>query len=256
MKKSFIGLIFFSVLVSACSQKNESVDVVKTFWKGFSENDQLALASVLQNAEDAEFLASGKSTLSDYKVLGEVADGVEVKFSRFCYPDVIVSTRLVEVNGEKKIDFRSTLKAQMKAMKGVKTTKKYCYDFEDKPLSGVLSGQAWQFNKVHVRDINWGNKITQNITLYAEDCDVEMSGKCTEAKLIISNLDLQGEGGNFTNKKNVTIHIPPSDNIVVSTGSYKVSTLASGAKEIALSFKQDELNTLNGYFVLEKKTKN
>lgn len=251
LKIVVIGLSVLSV-VMACSPKNESVQVVSTFWQAYSENDQQALASVLVKPEDAEFLAGGKSTLSHYEVLNEVADGVDVKFSRFCYPDVIVPTKLVNVSGQQKVDFMATLRAQMKALKNVQPLKKYCYDFDDKVLSGMLGGMPWSYKKMHVREINWGTKISQNISVYSEDCDVEMQGQCTAPKLIISNLKLEGEGGNFTNQENLTIHEPPGSNNVVSTGSYRISTDADGQKKVEISFSKDSDNHLSGYFFLDK----
>lgn len=247
---TILGSVLSLSLLSACGGESESVKVTKDFWKAFSTNDQALMASVLKNPKDAEFLAGGKSTLQKYEVLGEVAGGVEVKFSKFCYADMVVPTAIVDVDGKKKIDFMATLKAQMKAHKMAKPTKKYCYDFEEQPLSGKLNNTSWQFVEAYSREINWGDKVTTNTSLFSEKCDHETYGQCSLPNLIISNLDLNSEGGNFTNQVNVTIHVPPSDNIVVSTGSYRISK-EGNQKKVELSFKQDEQNTLSGYFYLK-----
>jgi len=240
-------------LLTGCSQKNESVEVVSTFWKAFVENDISALEAVLKNDGDAEFLASGRITLSNYEVLDEVPGGVEVKFSRFCYADAIAVTKVVDVKGKKKIDFRSTLLAQIQAMKDSKPTEKYCYEFKDKPLSGLINGQKWQSVKTHVADVDWGDKITQRVSIHSEDCDPEVYGKCKLPSLIISNLDLESEGGNFNNIHNLTIYTPPGDNKIISTGSYRISMLDNGAKKVELSFENDKKNYLSGHFVLNNK---
>jgi len=250
MNIKVIGVLVVSTILGACGQKNEAIQVTSDFWEGLSTNNKALLESVLENKEDAEFLSSGRFTLSDYEVLGEVSNGVEVKFSTFCYADMIIPTIIKDIEGAKKVDFRATLHAQMKMRKNAVPLEKYCYDFNDKPLSGRLGGDSWVFTQSKSREINWGNEITINTTLYSEDCDTETYGKCKKPSLIISNLDLNGEGGNFTNKVNVTIHIPPSDNHVVSTGSYRISTV-NGKKKIELSFDVDPNNNLSGYYFVQ-----
>ena len=197
-----------------------------------------------------EFLASGSLTLKTYEIQDEIANGVNVKFSRFCYDDVVVPTIVKEVSGRFKVDFRATLKAQMQMMKSSKPNKKYCFDFENRPLSGKLNGQAWQFVKTHHQKIDWGNKVSISTKLYGEDCDASSFGSCGKSSLIISNLDLSGDGGNFNNTNNVTIHVPPSENLVVSTGSYRI-TNEGNQKKIELSFNYDDNNVINGFFLLE-----
>jgi hypothetical protein len=256
MKSYLQGALVVSLacLQIGCSQQSESIKVVSDFWKGMDKNDRVLLESVLENKADAEFLSQGKSTLSDYEVLGEsegeAFEGVNVRFSRFCYADMIVPTILVEVDGKKKINFRRTLKVQMAAHKKAKPLRKYCYDFDEKQLSGNLGGKPWSFVQSKSRDIDWGDKVTTNITLYGESCDTDTYGKCTQPRLIISNLDLNSEGGNFTNKVNVTVHVPPGDNQVVSTGSYRV-TQNKGHKKVELSFKQDGKNSLSGFYIVK-----
>lgn len=239
-----------SSMLASCGEQSEAIKVTTDFWEGLSTNNKQLLESVLERKEDAEFLSSGKSTLSGYEVLGEVSNGVEVNFSTFCYPDMIIPTILKDVDGTKKVDFRATLTAQMKARKNAVALRKYCFEFEDKSLSGSLGGKPWAFNKTLSREINWGNEISINTTLYSEDCDTETYGECKKPSLIISNLDLNSEGGNFTNKINVTVHIPPSNNYVISEGSYRVSTV-NNKKKIELSFKKDKLNNLSGYYFVQ-----
>ncbi|MEW6992048.1 hypothetical protein AADZ91_15370 [Colwelliaceae bacterium 6441] len=249
--KQYLSIWLVSLfLIAGCSQLSDSVRVTTAFWQAFNENDKQGLEAVLKAPKDAEFLVKGKSTHFDYEVLGEVAEGVEVKFSRFCYPDVIASTILVDVAGEKKVDFMATFRAQMAAMKGVSTTKKYCYDFNDVTLTGKLNGQAWSFVKTNIREINWGNKITQSVKVYAENCDVEAGGACTLPALNISNLKLDGEGGNFSNIENLSIYVYPSFNNIVSSGSYRITKLDDGRKKIELSFEKDRDNYLSGHFIL------
>lgn len=246
-----LAVVSFACSQVACNTEKESTRVVSDFWKGMATNDKALLASVLEDKKQAEFLSQGKSTLTNYEVLDEVPNGVEVKFSRFCYADMVIPTILKEVDGALKVDLRLTLRAQMAAYREAVPLKQYCYDFDDKPLSGKLNNIAWHFNKVVNREINWGDKITTNTTLYSEDCNTETYGECTQPSLIISNLDLTGVGGNFDNKVNVTIHIPPSDNVIISDGSYRVTESSEG-KKVEISFKKANENTLSGYFILDK----
>lgn len=250
MKIMFILIVLNIVLISGCSEPNESTKVVSAFWKAFSENDKETLEQILENPEDAEFLMRGKPTVTNYEVLNEVEGGVNVRFSRYCYEDLISPTKLVNVNGRKKIALFPTLKAQIAISKTSTPLKKYCYEFDDKPLSGFLDGSPWLFKKAKNREIDWGTKITNNTTLYSEDCDTETFGKCTKPRLIISNLDLDSEGGNFTNKVNITIHKPPSDNQIITTGSYRVSRF-NGEKKVELTFNHDNKNNLSGYYFIK-----
>jgi hypothetical protein len=250
MNIKMICAIVASSMLVACGEQSEAIKVTSDFWEGLSTNNKPLLESVLEKKKDAEFLSSGKSTLSGYEVLGEVSNGVEVKFSTFCYPDIIIPTVLKDVNGTKKVDFRATLKAQMTARKNAVALRKYCYEFEDKPLSGSLDGMPWAFNKTVSREINWGNEISINTTLYSENCDTKTYGECKKSSLIISNLDLNSEGGNFTNKVNVTVHVPPSDNHVITEGSYRVTTINNN-KKVELSFNKDEFNNISGYYFIQ-----
>jgi len=252
MKKHFKLAIVLSILSLqiACSEQNEAVKVTSDFWKGMSTNNKILLESVLENKSDAEFLSQGKSTLLNYEVLGEVPNGVEVKFSKFCYADMVIPTILKKVDGALKVDFRLTLREQMKAHRNAETLRAYCYDFDEKPLDGTLAGKPWSFVKSKSHEINWGDKITINTKLYSEDCDTETHGECTKPSLIISNLNLEGSGGNFTNAVNITIHVPPGDNQVISTGSYRVSRQGTN-KKVELSFEHDPENKLSGYFIIE-----
>ena len=243
-------ILCISNLLLGCTQQSESIKVTTDFWKGMATNNKELLESVLAKKEDAEFLSKGKSTLTNYEILGEVSGGVEVKFSKFCYPDITAPTILKSVDGSLKVDLFATLRAQMKAHKKAIPLRKYCYEFENKPLSGSLAGIKWSFVKSNSREINWGDKVTTNTTLYSEDCDTDTHGKCTKPSLLISHLDLAGEGGNFTNTVNVTIHTPPGTNHIISSGSYRVSNEGVN-KKVEISFSDDEKNRLSGFYIIE-----
>ncbi|EGR0209231.1 hypothetical protein KZY42_003083 [Vibrio vulnificus] len=132
--------------------------------------------------------------------------------------------------------------------------KKYCYEFEGHELSGKVNGQNWEVKKIDYREIDWGDKKSISISLHPEECNTEYSGECKKPKLIISNLNLNGDGGNMNSEENVTIHIPPSDNRVISKGSYRVTNDGQGGKMLEISFKFDEQNYLNGFVVLKHET--
>jgi hypothetical protein len=142
-------------------------------------------------------------------------------------------------------------------MSNSEPVRKYCYDFDNSELSGKINGQAWSVKKIDSRVIDWGNKKSISISLHPEDCDIEdsgYSGNCKRPKLMISHLNLKEDGGNMSNTENVTIYTPPSDNRIISRGSYRVTHKKQGQTKVEISFKYDNQNYLNGFFVLNNET--
>ena len=142
----------------------------------------------------------------------------------------------------------------IKACRNYEPIKKYCYDFQNEELTGKINGELWGVKKIDQRVVNWGNKKTIEISLHPEVCDTEYVGKCLQPTLLISNLNLEGDGGNMTSSENITIHTHPSNNQIISKGSYRVHHQRDGSMKIEISFKHDEKNYLNGYVVVKKET--
>ncbi len=256
MKATLVLLTLTTILLSGCGD-TEKQTIVKRYFEAMQAKDVATLKAIIKTPKNAEMFSpeSGFSfTSRNYEILDDVEQGVNIKYSRFCYDDLIVPTIVVTTEQGYKIDVMATMKGEFKAMKNTKTTKKYCYEFEDKPLSGTLNSTPWSFVKSHQREINWGNEITTSISLYSEECDAQYSGQCTKPSLIISNLNLNSTGGNLGPKENVTIHVPPGDNETVSQGSYRVSPIDDENVKVELSFKTDEGDSLNGHITLAHKS--
>jgi len=253
MKIEILSLAIFSTLLVGCGD-SEKQTLVKRYFNAMQSKDVVILQSILKKPKNAAMFSpeSGFSmTLKNIEILDEVDKGVNVKYSRFCYPDIVVPTIVVNTDSGYKVDLIATMKGEFKAMKEAKPLRKYCYDFEDKPLSGQLNGKPWNYVKSHSREINWGTSITTNVSLYAEDCDMEYSGGCNLPNLIISNLNLDAQGGNLGPKENITIHTPPGDNETISQGSYRVTAVDDKTVKLELSFIAGNGNALNGHIMLE-----
>ena len=255
MKKIISMFALISLSITGCGSSEKQL-LVQQYFDAMQSNDVSTLRAILKNPKNADMFSadSGFSMSSkNIEVLDEVPQGVNVMYTRFCYADIIVPTIVIKTDAGYKIDLMATMKNEFKAMKNSKTLEKYCYAFDDMPLNGKLNGQAWSFIKSHNREIYWGTYTSTNISLYGEDCDVEFSGKCTLPYLIISNLNLSSDGGNLNTKENLTIHMPPSDNLIVSQGSYRVSKLENNTTKLELSFKVDDDNFINGQLLLIQK---
>ena len=256
MNKTLISIAILSTFLVACGS-SEKKAIVKQYFDAMQASDVEVLKTILKKPKNADMFAadSGFSmTAKNIEILEEVATGVNVKYTRFCYADIIVPTIVVDTDDGLKVDLMATMKGEFNAMKNSKPLKQYCYDFEDKPLSGTINKKPWTFVKSHSRDINWGTKVTTSTSLYAEDCDTELSGGCTLPSLIISNLDLTGSGGNLGAKENITIHTPPGDNEVISQGSYRVTPIENNKVKLELTFQNDDGNTVSGFILIDQKS--
>ena len=254
MNKTLITTLALTTLLSGCGDSAKQT-IVKQYFSAMQNKDVTTLKTILKNPKNAEMFSpdSGFSmTLNTFEVLEDVPEGVNVKYSRFCYADMILPTIVVDTDDGYKVDLMATMKGEFKAMKDSKPLKQYCYDFQEQPLTGILGGKPWSYVQSHTREINWGDKISQSTSLYAEQCDAEQYGSCSEPSLIISNLDLSGSGGNLNGRENITIHTPPNNNKVVSQGSYRVSQLENNQIKLELTFKHDNGDTINGHITLDK----
>ncbi len=230
----------------ACSQSQQQEDpkiaLTKKYWQALENNDVETLKQVLSEPKAADFFAGAEPglTVESYEVLGLTEEGVNVKFVRHCYPDVIVPTVIVEKEGQPKVDFNATLKLQMEMVPyNEKTTQKYCYPFETYPLQGVINGKHWQ-----------AHHVERQAKIVAEECPEDNCASISSPRILFSNLDLSSDGGNLDYSRNITIYTPPDTNKTISTGSYRVSTTEEGKTKLELSFKDSD-DFLNGYILVD-----
>ena len=241
--------VILVLLLSACSKEDERVVLVKNYWHAMERGDQALLKQVLADPEQSSILdgAAPGLNVDSYEVLDVVEKGVNVKFSRYCYDDLVIPTILTEVDGIAKVDLNATIRVQVNALRNEKTTKQYCYEFLDQPLQGVLGGEPWRGLHLTEMQIDFGSHKKINRGIYTEPCTAAQCMQLASTSLNIGNLDLSGSGGNFDYQNNVTIVIPPGNNQVVTQGSYRVSTTPAGKTKLEISFKLSEDNALNGY---------
>ena len=246
-----ILIVITSLLFIGCAQEDPKVNLVKRFWQAMDTNDAETLRQVLSDPKQAEFLAGGSVglALESYEVLESTKEGVNVKFARHCYPDVIVPTVVSEKNNMPKIDLMATFKSQMKQMAAVKPTEKYCYEFQDQPLKGLINGKPWEAHHIDRQVIDFGTRKEESFSIVAEECPEKNCLMLSSPKILISRLDLSSDGGNLDNSRNITIFTPPSDNKMVSQGSYRVSSTANGKTKLEISVKENDGDTINGYII-------
>ncbi len=257
-KRNFMKEIIYCltlVLLFGCSKPTEDVLVATKYWE-YQRGDNLTdLVTTLAEPEQIKTFKHLKLDIESFAIAGNDESGVLVNIKRFCYPELNVMTSIVEIDGVKKVDSKATIKNLFEVLKSKnEPVRKYCYDFENVELSGEINGQAWSVKKIDYRVIDWGNKKSTSISLHPEECDTEYSGACKRPKLIISQLNLNGVGGNMSGTENITIHTPPSDNRVISKGSYRVTKNEQGKIRVEISFKHDDQNYLNGFVVLNNET--
>ncbi|WP_372873110.1 hypothetical protein [Shewanella sp.] len=250
-------IIYFFMLASlfGCSKATEDVLVATKYWESQQGYNLTALVTTLAEPEQINIFKHLKLDIESFAIAGKDDGGVLVNIKRYCYPEFKVMTSIVEIDGVKKVDSKATIKNLFEVLKSQnEPVRKYCYDFESMELSGEIDGQEWRVKKIDYRVIDWGDKISTSISLHPEECDTEYSGTCKRPKLIISKLNLNGVGGNMNGTENITIHTPPSDNLVISKGSYRVSKIEKGKVRLEISFKHDNKNYLNGFVVLNNET--
>lgn len=246
-----VWMVLMASLLLGCAKQDANVDLVKQFWQAMAAGDAEALKPLLSDPRQAEFLANISLAIESYEVLDATQDGVNVKFVRHCYPDVIVPTIVVQKDGVPKVNFMATLQAQMKQMAGVEPTQQYCYEFKDQPMQGVINGQPWQARHVHRQVVDFGNRTEEKIAIYADACPQDNCFMVATPSILISKLDFSGAGGNLDNKKNVTLYTPPGNNVMVTQGSYRLFKSAEGKTRLEISFNHDAENAINGYIEYE-----
>lgn len=251
MIRLLIVITHFLVLVG-CGSSQTQEEVAESFWNAVDAQDVDALKLLVMKPENAErFGPDGTARViyESYDVIGKSELGAEVRFERFCYPDSVAQTVITEVEGEPRVNINKTIKQLIKASVGQEPTRKYCYSFKDQPLKGKLNGESWTARGVYSEMAGSGPEKKKWTRIYPENCEEVDCSSLDAVRLNISNIDLAGGSGNFGPKENVTITVPPHNNIVVTMGSYKVSEVGDGKKKLEISFEKGPDNHLNGYII-------
>ena len=121
--------------------------------------------------------------------------------------------------------------------------------FDDQTLQGKLSGKDWVAMHVssQVYDFGGGNK-KENPSIYSEACSGFSCLPLQSSSISFGNLDTSVSEGSFDLNNNITIYTPPSNNVIVTAGNYRVSN-EGGKTKLEIEFAHDENNYLNGFIV-------
>lgn len=185
----------------------------------------------------------------DYKIISEKNNSVRISFKRFCYDDPEIDIIVID----NRIDFKSTLRNILSEERNSKANKKYCYNFEDKKLSGTLNRINFNFlNYFENKTKDTNGNISRIKRIFAEKCDFIEMKNCKNSVINLSELDLSSDGGNFSDNNYISI-IDPKDKFefIVTEGSYRITDEYNEYK-IEISFNLDSNNYLNGYFYVKK----
>ena len=72
-------------------------------------------------------------------------NGVTTAFSQDCYPETIFTTFISQTeNDEYKVDHIKTQRTFYSAVRKIKTNRKYCFEFKDVPMTGMVGGKPWK----------------------------------------------------------------------------------------------------------------
>ncbi|MBF4521348.1 hypothetical protein HXZ60_05600 [Acinetobacter towneri] len=247
-----IWVIAAALCVSGCAKKSEDpkVNLVQNFWQAMQAQDVETVKQLMSDPEQAMILENGHLNLAvdSFKVLDSTPEGVNVKFSRHCYPDMTLPTILTEKDGVVKVDFMATFQAHMKQSGHAEPTEQYCYKFKNEPMQGVINDRPWQADHVQREVVDFGTRKSESVSILAEPCPQEGCVIPKNPSIIVSNLDFSGVGGNFNHQQNITIYTPPSDNRIITQGSYRISSSGHQTK-LEISFQEQSGDYVNGYIL-------
>lgn len=246
-----LSIMLASIFIFACTEEDPKVGLANSFWQAAMSKDVETLKQLVSDPESADFLVADhvKLNIDSFEVLDATHEGVDVKFLTHCFPDITSPTIFTDMQGDLKVDVKSTFMAQMKMTRGRERTKKYCYEFKDQPMQGVLFGQPWQAYYLDRQMVDFGTRKEERVAIHSEPCPDGYCFSLQTPSITLSRLDLSGDGGNFDHETNITIYNPPSDNILITEGSYRVSDAGDGDTMLEISFQDDDGNSINGYLV-------
>ena len=251
MEMRYLMIISLLIIMFGCSQKDDDVVLVQKFWEAAQNKDVEALKVLISKPEIASMFAEGNGISID---VGEIQIGKKLEngnvgftYKRFCYPEVASETKLVRIDGVSKVDVMATFKAKSKDANDIKPMKKYCYPFEDKQMTGKISGVTVTFIYLNKSIVNFGTHEEESYELTTEPCAGSECLTLKTPKILIHHLDFNNDGGNFNNAENITLFTPPHFNEFITEGSYRVTKSTPGNNKLEISFEKDKDNYINGY---------
>ena len=170
-------------------------------------------------------------------------------FSRYCYADIAETTFISEIDGELKVNHMQTMHGMLKSARKAKTNKDYCFEFEDRPLQGVIDGKAWKAGYL-VEEPFLSGRVH---TIYADGAEPNEYNGSSFPKIMLFRFDpgsAEGKGGNFGDNTNITLYSPPGNNMS-GLGSFRVSEEAASGYKLDIFYKHDDDNYVSGYLMVK-----
>jgi len=245
------AILAIILLACGCSQSDPATILVDNFWSAVQNNDVALLETLMSEPENAGMFGkdSGFSINAESISVGDKLDNgnVNVVIKRFCYPDSSLETKLVSINDKLKVDVRETINTMMKSVGDSKPTRKYCYSFDDQPMSGKISGKMVTMKYFNSEIVDYGTHKKESFVLTTEQCPDNNCYQLMTPKILLNDLNFESDGGNFSNTQNITLFTPPHFNSIIPSGSYRVTKTEAGRIRLEISFREDDDNYINGY---------
>ena len=246
MYKLITALIL--LLLFGCQSESEiKVELANRYWESLAQKDNFVFDELSLKTKNITLNSSLEFDGPLPVIKGIDENGVITSFSQDCYPEIIFSTFISQTeNNEYKVDHMKTQKAFFSAVKKVKTNRKYCFEFKDIPMTGLVGGKPWQPHLM--KKIDWLGKPAHAIL--PQDCE-DISGELC-SKIYLFRLDIDSEGGNFVDDTLITLYFHPNKNMS-GLGSFKLTQLNEKELKIEITFHYDDNNYIEGYFIANKK---
>ena len=246
-----ITTLILLLLIGCQSEDEKKIELANSYWKSIAKQDTYTFDEVVLESNQVSGKLSIKSTFAFEGPLpslkGVDENGVITSVSQDCYPETIFTTFISQTeNNEYKVDHTKTLRAFYSAARKIKTNRKYCFEFKDIPMTGMVGGHPWQ--PYIMKKIDFLGKPAH--TILPKDCEDIPGEFCS--KIYLFRLDINSDGGNFVDDTLITLYSHPNKNMS-GLGSFRLSHLNEKELKIEISYKHDKGNYIEGYFIANKK---
>ncbi|EID0694584.1 hypothetical protein ACKOZO_004292 [Vibrio vulnificus] len=247
--KILIIFSFFIFGLTGCFGKDQKLELANTYWRALVEDNDSVLNDIVKTVDDdlnIGYLGDMPIILDDVN-----ENGVQIKISRYCFPDIISTTYIDEVDGVLKVDHLKTISILTRMKRLTKTNKQYCYDFHGHPMKGKIGGKEWIPIKL-VQEDYFGSKVD---VLYSVDAEKNINTGELYPKVILFNFnhdDPKNNSGNFTDYTVLSMFISPGNNLG-GLGSFRVTDLTDDNYKLEITYEHDKENYVSGYLIVNKR---
>jgi len=240
-----------TLLITSCSQADPKIMLAQIFLDSFDKGNIKIRKEIVSDPTrvDELFESTRKNNSKldrSYEIIGVTSGGVNVKFLKDCHSDIVSTIVTTEIDGQLKIDLKATYLGLLTSGNREKT-RKYCYEFIDKPLQGKLRNQPWQARHAYLDEYEFADSTEEQLLIAAETCTDKLCTSVLSPK-ILTKLDLRYDGGNFDGENYIMV-IREGGGTIMYEGSYRLSPTADGKTKLEISLDNDENNSVSGYVV-------